>query len=121
MKFLVKWQNFDDSENTWEPIENLNCPEALEDFFKSLAQLIFGVKLVDGQPHYFLKFKDSDIAPEVIRSDMARDRYPELLFDFYDNHLEWITVNDVIVPEVANIRNVPLEVEDPVRVTCKYF
>jgi hypothetical protein len=33
-KFLVKWQGYPDSQNTWEPFENLkSCPSVIEEFF----------------------------------------------------------------------------------------
>ncbi|CDH55288.1 predicted protein [Lichtheimia corymbifera JMRC:FSU:9682] len=35
--FLIKWKNYDDSENTWEPEENLNCPDLLEQFLAQHA------------------------------------------------------------------------------------
>lgn len=115
----MKWANLDENENTWEPADSLNCAEALEEFFTTLAHYIFGVKLVEGQPNYFLKFKDCDISPEVIHFDMARLRYPVLLFDFYDSNLEWITANGVVVVETTNLRKLPLDLEDPARITCK--
>lgn len=30
--FLIKWFGFPDSDNTWEPEENLFCPELLQDY-----------------------------------------------------------------------------------------
>ncbi|KAI7903566.1 uncharacterized protein BX663DRAFT_34336 [Cokeromyces recurvatus] len=32
--FLIKWKNYDDAFNTWEPEHNLNCPTILEEFLK---------------------------------------------------------------------------------------
>lgn len=34
--FLVKWKGYDHSENTWEPIENLECPDLVKSFLDSL-------------------------------------------------------------------------------------
>ena len=31
-EYLIKWRNFDHTENTWEPTENLNCSELLDEF-----------------------------------------------------------------------------------------
>jgi hypothetical protein len=42
MKFLVKWLNFDDSHNTWEPWNNLRLTDALHDYLrlKGLSSII---------------------------------------------------------------------------------
>ena len=33
-KYLVKWKNWDDSNNTWEPTQNLmGCGEKLKEFY----------------------------------------------------------------------------------------
>ena len=38
-KYLVKWEGYDDDENTWEPAENLNMVKKLVDAFeKNLAR-----------------------------------------------------------------------------------
>lgn len=34
-QYLLKWKNYDESENTWENEENLNCKELLEEYFKN--------------------------------------------------------------------------------------
>jgi len=37
VRFLVKWEGYPDSQNTWEPLENLkDCPSVLEEFFSGL-------------------------------------------------------------------------------------
>jgi hypothetical protein len=36
-EFLIKWKGYADSENTWEPEENLHCPHILAEFKASLT------------------------------------------------------------------------------------
>ncbi|KAM7344427.1 chromobox protein homolog 3-like [Cochliomyia hominivorax] len=32
LEYLLKWKGFDDSENSWEPAKNLDCPEMIKLF-----------------------------------------------------------------------------------------
>lgn len=35
-KYLIKYKGYPDSENTWEPRENLSCPQLIRQFEKKL-------------------------------------------------------------------------------------
>lgn len=37
-EYLIKWHRYDESENTWEPESNLNCPTILEEFKRNIPQ-----------------------------------------------------------------------------------
>lgn len=40
--YRIKWLNFENEHNTWEPEENLSCDETLEDFIIKRAKRIIG-------------------------------------------------------------------------------
>lgn len=37
IQYLIKWQNYPEEDNTWEPQEHLNCDDLLKQFERSLT------------------------------------------------------------------------------------
>merc|ERR1712142_409056 len=38
VEYLVKWEGYDKLQNTWEPIDNLNCKKMMDEFEEKLKQ-----------------------------------------------------------------------------------
>jgi hypothetical protein len=58
VKYLVKWEGYPHSENTWEPKGNLNCPEKLAEFHRQNP----------GLPRNRQKGRQGQAAPRTLRN-----------------------------------------------------
>ncbi|XP_018606030.2 chromobox protein homolog 3-like, partial [Scleropages formosus] len=114
VEYLLKWKGFSDADNTWEPEENLNCPELIEAFLASQKCVVerpdsckrrqstdqmeseeSKVKNVTKRPHGFAR----SLEPERIIG--ATDSSGELMF-----LMKWKDSNeaDMVPAKEANMR-----------------
>lgn len=80
VEYRVKWENFSNQHNTWEPSKNLEkCTSDIEEFESKWADCIIGMN-----GHNFrLRFKCGEIR-EITFSE-AKMKWPNLLIIFVKN------------------------------------
>jgi len=74
-EYLLKWQGYDDSHNTWEPKENMDCEEMLEEFEANWAK-----EQKQGAKKVTTKRRASDIGdfePKQARIDTPENTGPK--------------------------------------------
>lgn len=116
VKYLVKWEGYPPSSNTWEPLENLaECDKALQAYeIRQALRIsksqndqkegtkrigisrripyrvndIIGITLVDKEKYFLVSLLNSSRST-FIRASLANKIFPDKVIDFYLKHLQW--------------------------------
>merc|ERR1719264_480388 len=113
-EYLVKWKGYEDeSENTWEPVENLDCEDKILDYEKKekekkkdkdenkprgvarglTAERIIGATNDPGELFFLIKWKGSDEA-DLVPAKEANTKIPQIVIKFYEERLNWYDTKD---------------------------
>ncbi|OBS77442.1 hypothetical protein A6R68_16155 [Neotoma lepida] len=113
VEYLLKWKGFSDEDNTWEPEENLDCPDLIAEFLQSQKTAHETDKSEGGkrkadsdsddkgeeskpkkkkeeleERHELDTPKNSDEA-DLVPAKEANVKCPQVVISFYEERLTW--------------------------------
>ncbi|CAL8124067.1 unnamed protein product [Orchesella dallaii] len=96
-EYLLQWQGYGPEFDTWEPKENMDCDDLLEEFeaewtkhpkyrldFGESAREVVGLAYLDDKPHFIVMYKTSEEA-ELVPQHLVNKNCPSLVIEFYEN------------------------------------
>jgi len=112
VEYLIKWDGFPDSDNTWEPRDHLDCRQMMEDFDRMAtaraeqrkrqseeprrgrpnpaafeAEDIIGATDSSGELMFLMKWKGRD-QPDLVPARQANVKCPKLVIKFFERRLK---------------------------------
>lgn len=111
VEYFLKWKNYPDADNTWEPAGNLDCPALIADYERAAArdkkkapekkrsarpakktthepEKIIGATDASGELMFLMKWKDTEEA-DLVPAKEANVRWPAIVIAFYEKRLTW--------------------------------
>ncbi|KHN84657.1 Chromobox -like protein 3 [Toxocara canis] len=111
VEYFLSWKGFPASENTWEPEDNLDCPDliqafemrekkanhrkkrlerdGLHGFDRGLEpqEIVGAMRSNDGEVKMLIKWKGCEEA-DVVPAKLANERCPQLVIRFYEQRFQ---------------------------------
>lgn len=117
VEYLISWKGYGPEENTWEPKNNLDCPDLVKEFEEKIkkkkgsgpgpkghpeedpnrvrgfdrglqAERIIGATDSTGELLFLIKWKGSDEA-DLVTARQANVKCPQVVIQFYEERLSW--------------------------------
>ncbi|KAI4807634.1 hypothetical protein KUCAC02_027427 [Chaenocephalus aceratus] len=102
---MTAWKGFSEEDNTWEPSDNLDCPDLIAEFLQSQKtaqdteklrgfaraldpERIIGATDSTGELMFLMKWKNSDEA-DLVPAKEANMKCPQVVISFYEERLTW--------------------------------
>lgn len=105
-EYLLKWADFSSKHNSWEPKQNLNCDELLQEFESRRTGQVLGAKKEQNVIKYLIRFDQSSDIEEIF-SQEAMQLWPNMLIDFYMSRpIKWTRGTVGEFSEEANSRSI---------------
>lgn len=121
--YLLKWTGYNNRYNSWEPEENLNCDDLVNEFEQSRAIEILGISKRNVEPIYVVKVRDS-IEPICVSLSKARI-WAKLTFRYWLNKVQFdgfVVNNNFVTPNVLNASQIQqLDQNSVPEIICKKF
>lgn len=140
---MLKWRGYSNKHNSWEPKDNLQSEELLDEFeissfkaivgrlkceffrlvrvnknkYKSWSSLT-GIRKINNNVAYLVKFV-GQIAHEVKTTNEMREKWPKETIDFLQNKIEW--VHPVEKQKAVLSANDKRDRGTPQRILCDYY
>uniref|UniRef100_A0A3B3RA38 Chromobox homolog 1b (HP1 beta homolog Drosophila) n=1 Tax=Paramormyrops kingsleyae TaxID=1676925 RepID=A0A3B3RA38_9TELE len=113
VEYLLKWKGFSDEDNTWEPEDNLDCPDLIAEFLQSqkAAHEAGGKRKPESEPEGESRPKKRKDEPEKLRG-FARGLDPERIIGATDSSgelmflMKWKNSDeaDLVPAKEANVK-----------------